>query len=126
MAGVLKKNCFFTGSTSTLRTHIARYEIIRLRSCRTTNPSSNRNPDHEKLYTARCKDLNIVANHRALSKAASGSILAQGSLDGIVTRQPRPPTFSTAGLLDYIIELVVEEDEVRAHHCIQYTLITII
>lgn len=37
--------------------------------------------------------------------------LIQGSLDGIVNRQPRPPTFSTAGLLDYIIELIVEEDE---------------
>lgn len=37
--------------------------------------------------------------------------LIQGSLDGIVNRQPRPPSFSTAGLLDYIIELIVEEDE---------------
>lgn len=38
--------------------------------------------------------------------------LVQGSLDGIVTRKSRPPTFSTAGLLDYIIELIVQEDEV--------------
>ena len=38
--------------------------------------------------------------------------LVQGSLDGIVTRQPRPPEFSLKGLLDYIIELIVAEDEV--------------
>jgi hypothetical protein len=36
----------------------------------------------------------------------------QSSLDSIVTRQSQAPTFSTAGLLDYIIELIVEEDEV--------------
>lgn len=38
--------------------------------------------------------------------------LVQGSLDGIVTHQPRPPEFSLKGLLDYIIELIVAEDEV--------------
>lgn len=37
----------------------------------------------------------------------------QRNLDGIITHQPRLPTFSTPGLLDYIIELIVEEDEVR-------------
>jgi len=36
----------------------------------------------------------------------------QGTLDGIVTRQPRAPAFTTAGLLDYILELVVSQDEV--------------
>ena len=47
----------------------------------------------------------------------------QGSLDGIVTQQPHPPAFSTAGLLDYIIQLIVEEDEVSTcyaplqYHC---------
>jgi hypothetical protein len=45
------------------------------------------------------------------------SFSVQGSLDGIVIRQPRPPTFSTAGLLDYIIELIVEEDEVGNPAC---------
>jgi hypothetical protein len=39
--------------------------------------------------------------------------MLQGSLDGLVTCQPRPPTFFPAGLVDYIIELIVEEDEVR-------------
>jgi len=62
----------------------------------------------------RCNKLNIVTNHQALTKSASVTTtdgLIQGNLDGVITRQPRPPTFSTAGLLDYIIELIVEEDE---------------
>jgi hypothetical protein len=41
------------------------------------------------------------------------SSLSQGSLDNIVTRQPRAPAFSTDGLVDYIVELVVCEDKVR-------------
>lgn len=44
-AGIIKKNCFFTGGISTLRTHIAR------------------NPDHVKLYMMRCNKLNVIANH---------------------------------------------------------------
>lgn len=37
---------------------------------------------------------------------------SQGSLDGVVVHQPRAPTFTTSGLLDYIVELVVCEDKV--------------
>ena len=37
----------------------------------------------------------------------------QGTLDDVVTKSPRPPTFTTAGLLDFIIELVVLGDNVR-------------
>jgi hypothetical protein len=37
----------------------------------------------------------------------------QGTLDGTVTRQPRTPPFTTAGLIDYVVELVVSEDDVR-------------
>ncbi|KAF8228256.1 hypothetical protein L208DRAFT_1379438 [Tricholoma matsutake] len=72
------------------------------------------NPDHVKLYMMRCNKLNVIANHQALPKSASVTTidgLIQGSLDGIVNQQPHPPTFSTAGLLNYIIELIVEEDE---------------
>ena len=36
----------------------------------------------------------------------------QSNLDGVVTREPKQPPFTTAGLLDYIVELVVCEDEV--------------
>lgn len=41
------------------------------------------------------------------------SSMKQGSLDDVVTRQQRPPTFTTDGLLDYLVELVVCEDEVQ-------------
>lgn len=37
----------------------------------------------------------------------------QGSLDGVVVRQDRTPAFTTDGLLDYIVELIVCEDKVK-------------
>lgn len=37
----------------------------------------------------------------------------QGTLDGTITQQPRIPPFSTSGFLDYVVELVVSEDDVR-------------
>jgi len=36
----------------------------------------------------------------------------QSTLDAAISRQPKPPIFTTDGLLDYIVELVVSEDEV--------------
>jgi hypothetical protein len=39
--------------------------------------------------------------------------LSQTTLDGVVSTRPRVPQFTTAGLLDYIIELVVCKDKVR-------------
>jgi predicted aconitase len=36
----------------------------------------------------------------------------QGTLDNVVTTQPRTPLFTSAGLLNYIVELVVNEDDV--------------
>lgn len=36
----------------------------------------------------------------------------QGTLDNVVTTQPRTPPFTSAGLLNYIVELVVNEDDV--------------
>jgi hypothetical protein len=41
------------------------------------------------------------------------SSLSQKTLDGIVSTKHHVPEFTTAGLLNYIIELVVCEDEVR-------------
>lgn len=35
----------------------------------------------------------------------------QGTLDGVITQEARPPTFTSEGLLDYIIQLIVSEDE---------------
>ena len=39
--------------------------------------------------------------------------LSQGSLDNIVTCQPCVPPFSTDGLVDYLIKLIVCEDKVN-------------
>jgi hypothetical protein len=36
----------------------------------------------------------------------------QTTLDGTFTRQPKVPAFTTDGLLDYIVELIVCEDKV--------------
>jgi hypothetical protein len=43
--------------------------------------------------------------------------MKQGTLDGAVTREPRMPLFSTNGLLDYVIELIVSKDNVRPCDC---------
>jgi hypothetical protein len=51
-------------------------------------------------------------NACALPKGDSQSLSRQGTLDGNVVVQPRVPPFTTAGLLDYVFELVVYEDEV--------------
>jgi hypothetical protein len=39
--------------------------------------------------------------------------LTQTILNDAITRRPRPPAFTTDSLLNYIIELVIAEDEVR-------------
>jgi len=41
----------------------------------------------------------------------------QGILDSVVTKQPCTPPFTSAGLLDYIVELVVSEDDI----CVIYS-----
>jgi hypothetical protein len=46
----------------------------------------------------------------------------QGTLDGTITKQPRVPPFTAAGLLDYIVELVVTEDNVRTSSYILYKM----
>ncbi|KAF5380029.1 hypothetical protein D9615_006171 [Tricholomella constricta] len=95
-AGVTAKHCFFKGSVTSLRNHIAR------------------NPDHVKLYIERCQKLGLLFNDRVLAKTESAVSLdgmKQGSLNGIVTREPRMPAFTSAGMLDYVIELIVSEDK---------------
>lgn len=75
-----------------------------------------RNPGHVKLYIKCCSALNISTNHRALPRPVTTSKeLVQGNLDGVVIREMHPPTFSTAGLIDYIVQLIVEEDEVSKY-----------
>jgi hypothetical protein len=36
----------------------------------------------------------------------------QGTLDGIVVAKPRPPVFTREGLRDFLIEMIVTQDEV--------------
>ena len=38
--------------------------------------------------------------------------MKQGTLDRIIVQEPRIPPFTTAGLLDYVVELIVSEDNV--------------
>jgi hypothetical protein len=49
---------------------------------------------------------------RAIPLSAQDSTdgLKQGTLDSMVTREARMPNFTTKGLLDFVIELVVSED----------------
>ena len=49
----------------------------------------------------------------------------QSTLDGSITRQPRAPPFTSLGMLDYLVELVVSEDDVCIFHdngCLKRTL----
>ncbi|KAG1893156.1 uncharacterized protein F5891DRAFT_1196785 [Suillus fuscotomentosus] len=93
--GVPAHHCFFKGGMSTLRTHIAKRVP---------------HPNHFAVYQACCKNLQIPMHARACPKP-DGTLQSQGSLDGIVVHQPRAPVFTTSGLLDYIVELVVCEDK---------------
>ena len=54
-------------------------------------------------------------NAHALPKDDGKSLSQQGTLDGSVIVQPRVPPFTTIGLLDYIVELVVCEDKVKIY-----------
>ncbi|KAF7333887.1 hypothetical protein MSAN_02401300 [Mycena sanguinolenta] len=86
--------CFLTGSVSTLRSHIARHD------------------DHFQTYRARCEKLDIPMHPRAIPESdSSGSKEVQGTLDGIVATKPRPPVFTSEGLRDFLIEMIVTQDE---------------
>ncbi|KAG1842747.1 hypothetical protein DFJ58DRAFT_731906 [Suillus subalutaceus] len=68
--------------------------------------------DHIKIYQENCKKLDIPLNERACLKSdGTGTLDSQQSLDGIVVHQPRAPMFTTSGLLDYVVELIVCEDK---------------
>ena len=77
-----------------------------------------RHDDHTKLYKERCAKLSISMNSRALPKDDNQSLSRQGTLDSTVVVQSHVPPFTTAGLLDYIVELVVCEDEVCRFLCL--------
>lgn len=90
-----------------------------------------RHDDHFQAYKERCGKLGISMHERAIPRShgmdrrsvhfssfaassnSNSSSLTQTTLDSVIPTRPRIPQFTTAGLLDYIVELVVCEDEVR-------------
>ncbi|KAG1798503.1 uncharacterized protein HD556DRAFT_1305965 [Suillus plorans] len=93
-ANVPLQNCFFKGSISTRRTHIAR------------NPNC-----HFPIYKSRCEEKGIIMHERAIPLNVKVSDGGQRTLDRALV--PKPPQFSKSGLVDYIVELIVAEDEIR-------------
>ena len=57
-------------------------------------------------------------NVHALPKGDGQSLDWQETLDGNVIMQPQVPPFTFAGLLEYIVELVVYEDKVHPFNLI--------
>ena len=89
---------------------------LRLRlyvTIRSDDQLGHRIPGHFKVYKKRCLERNIPMHDRAIPDAEPESKMKQGTLDSAITREARIPAFSTKGLLDYIIELIVCEDKVR-------------
>jgi hypothetical protein len=90
--------CFFKGSVSTRRTHIARNA-----KC------------HFPIYRDRCKERGIKMHDRAIPPNCKATDDLQKTLDASLT--PKIPEFTKTGLMDYIVELIVSEDEVSFFFC---------
>ena len=89
-----------------------------------------------KIYTERCEKLGIAVNECVYAKSESLESISryvivrfmpksnskfcirpkQGTLYASVLQHPRVPAFTTDGLLDYIVELIVSEDEVMQYY----------
>ncbi|KAG2755215.1 hypothetical protein P692DRAFT_20640008, partial [Suillus brevipes Sb2] len=90
-AGEVESKYTFRGGISTLRTHICR------------------NKGHFQLYKSRCEAANITMHPRAVPTGEVQSLSRQSTLDGSLAL--KAPMFTKAGLLEYIMELIVTEDE---------------
>src|ERR1700743_1974404 len=96
--------------------------------------TTGRRQAHVKIYLERCQKLGIEPHFRVLSRTSTEtsdgyisditfgrdvtdlnvmymSRLQQTNLDQVVRREPKQPPFTVPGLLDYIVELIVFEDE---------------
>jgi hypothetical protein len=62
--------------------------------------------EHFPVYKKHCAKLGIPMHHHAISNDDS-SLSRQNTLDGTITRQSRVPPFSSSGLLDYMLKVVV-------------------
>ncbi|KAG2758103.1 hypothetical protein P692DRAFT_20867005 [Suillus brevipes Sb2] len=89
---VVLHQCFFKGSVSTQRTHIAH------------NPKC-----HFPIYKERCAQRGITMHDRAIPHECKTTDQLQKTLDSSLTQ--KIPAFTKSGLMDYIIELIVCEDE---------------
>ncbi|KAK7034322.1 HAT family dimerization domain-containing protein [Favolaschia claudopus] len=83
------KKCFFTGNVSARRTHISR------------------NPKHFEVYKRLCEKNNVPVHPRATPKDTKDTLSAQSTLDHFASKIPQ---FTSAGLLDHLVELMVTED----------------
>lgn len=86
------QQCFLKGGISTRRTHIAR------------NPKC-----HYPIYKDRCEQRGLTMHDRAIPRNCKADV-PQATLDASLT--PKIPAFTKAGLMDYIVELIIAEDEV--------------
>ncbi|KAG2029213.1 hypothetical protein BDR03DRAFT_1018731 [Suillus americanus] len=82
----------FRGGTSTLRTHIVRHKKT-----------------HFQVYKQRCDAASITMHPRAIPPGEEHLTATQTTLDANLVA--KPPVFTKEGLLEYIMELVVTEDE---------------
>ncbi|KAG1812887.1 uncharacterized protein BJ212DRAFT_1482953 [Suillus subaureus] len=89
--GVAHKFSFLKGSVTSLHAHIRRHK------------------DHTKLYKDCCCKHRIQPHVHVLP--LDDILSNQKTLDSTVVKEHRAPAFTTAGLLDYIVELIVAKDE---------------
>ncbi|KAG2047002.1 hypothetical protein BDR06DRAFT_1014256 [Suillus hirtellus] len=64
---------------------------------------------HFQLYKSCCKAANITMHPQVVPTGEVQSLSRQSTLDGSLA--PKVPMFTKAGLLEYIMELIVTEDE---------------
>ncbi|KAJ7790417.1 hypothetical protein B0H14DRAFT_2626013 [Mycena olivaceomarginata] len=89
--GLPQKKCFLTGNVSLRRTHISR------------------NPGHFAVYRRMCEKNNVPLHHQAIPKDFSvEEDPKQTTLDNFANKTP---PFSCQGFLDYLVEMMVTEDD---------------
>ncbi|KAG2080715.1 uncharacterized protein F5147DRAFT_522949, partial [Suillus discolor] len=64
---------------------------------------------HFPVYKSQCEAQDIALNERAIPASVRNSSEHQKTLDESLA--PKIPQFTKAGLMDYIVELIVSEDE---------------
>jgi hypothetical protein len=96
----------FRGGTSTLRTHIVRHK-----------------KSHFQVYKERCEAAGITMHSRAIPPGEDDIMTqSQTTLDGKLIC--KPPAFTKEGLLEYIMELIVTEDDICLYIYICINLFT--